>query len=535
MKVLLLGALAGCVAAGGNAPTRLRLEYIEEPRGIDVVQPRFTWALSHGTRGEGQTAYQILVTKSFKRGSTVWDSGKVMSPKSQNIKYSGTTALEADTSYTWKVKFWDRQGVESAYSSPSTFTTGLWTTADWKGAKWIGVNAQAPGTQMRVAFNTTKPILRATAYVVGLGYYKMEVNGVKVTSHELGPFLTFEKRVYYDSLDVTEALESNPDGSHVLGVMLGNGWYSQPKVAAHTKGAPKMLMRLSIQGVDGSNTDVVSSDDPATGWMQHTSPVVMDDIYNGETYNASMETPGWTTQDYSMDGSWGSAQAVSAPGPNTTISSHAVLPPIKIMQTFSPCDMWQSSPGVYVFDFCQNMAGFTTLNIPAGLTTGATSNISLLHAEAIHGPKPASIFHHYGNTKETLTYLTKSDGEAVTYTPLFTYMGFRYVQLTGYPGVPDQQTLSAHFVHTSFEYTGSVGFSDPDLDSVQHITRTASMSNFMSIPTDCPQRSLYIYISSPVNIFACSSSTVAARWIFSFSNSFYDIFNFTKGAFRLAW
>jgi alpha-L-rhamnosidase len=213
--MLLLGFVLGC-AASGNAPTRLRLEYLEDPQGVDVLTPRFTWANTHGTRGENQTAYQILVVLAKRTVTVVWDSGKVMSNKNQNVKYAETTAptsevaipLAADESYIWKVKYWDNEGVESDFSAHATFTTGLFAKDDWKGAKWIGVSDKAPGTQFRVAFNTTTPILRATAYCVGLGYYKMHVNDVKVSSHELGPFLTFEKRVYYDRCNIQHALYS---------------------------------------------------------------------------------------------------------------------------------------------------------------------------------------------------------------------------------------------------------------------------------------------------------------------------------------
>ena len=125
--------------------------------------------------------------------------------------------------------------------------------------------------------------------------------------------------------------------------------------------------------------------------------------------------------------------------------------------------------------------------MPAGLATGI-ANITQLHAEAVHGPPPAPIFHHYSNTAETTNYITRGDGAAIEYTPLFTYMGFRYVQLTNYPGTPDYSTVTAHFVHTDYEMVGDVSFSDPLLTQVQHITRTAAMSNFQSIPTDCPQR-----------------------------------------------
>jgi alpha-L-rhamnosidase len=306
---------------------------------------------------------------------------------------------------------------------------------------------------------------------------------------------------------VTAALKSQPSGSHTLGITLGNGWYNQPKVAKFTKAAPKLLLRLSITMADGTTMDVVSGAGAAAGaWQQHISPITMDDIYAGETYNATLETPDWTILGSDSDSDsdsgsvsdsgsdsgsgWAPVQEVPSPSANTTISSHAVLPPIRVGQTFSPCDMWQSSPGVYVFDFCQNMAGFATLHIPAGVAMEANVAIEMMHAEAIHGPPSdhSSIFNHYGsNDFEVNTYVTRGDGSAVEWNPSFCYAGFRYVQLRGHPGVPDYSTLTARFIHTANEDIGAITFSDEKLDAVQHITRASAKANFMHIPTDCPQ------------------------------------------------
>ena len=126
------------------------------------------------------------------------------------------------------------------------------------------------------------------------------------------------------------------------------------------------------------------------------------EIYAGETYDARAEVPGWTTDSPSETAAWTPASNATPPSDTVLVTSHAILPPIGVRQRFSPCDMWQSSPGVYVFDFCQNMAGYTILNIPTGAATAkyAGLNVSIQHAEAIHGPPPAAIFHHYSNTAE---------------------------------------------------------------------------------------------------------------------------------------
>ena len=175
----------------------------------------------------------------------------------------------------------------------------------------------------------------------------------------------------------------------------------------------------------------------ASTWEVSGSPVTSGDIYKGETYNATRETPGWTSPGYAGGAMWAKASAMAGPSPGVKITSHAVLPPIRIAQTFSPCDMWESSPGTFVFDFCQNMAGITTLRVPEGMANVPGATITHQHAELVYGPKPAAIHNHYGtSTPEINTYITKGDGAAIEHTAMFTYAGFRYVALTGFPGTP---------------------------------------------------------------------------------------------------
>jgi len=481
---VVLSAIAAIASAVGNTgpqqPNRLRMEYMNNPSGVDVkYQPRLTWALAHTDRGEVQTAYRINV---FKYTGSGWqeshDTGLVKSNISQNVHL--TAPLENGTAYQWTVMFVDSQGKTSPWSEYASFSTGIDLAAS--GAKWIGIN-QSGCFQARQEFYTKKEVARATAYGVGLGYYKLYVDGEKVSTHELGSFTTYATRVYYDTYEITAAMRTTGSSNHhVIAVSVGDGWYAQDSVHA---GQNSLIMRVEILYTDGT-TDYVETN--AT-WKVSHSPVTKVDIYKGENYDATLETPGWTTAAYSeVPSVWSSPNVMAPPSPNVTLASHAVLPHIEIAESYTPCDFWESSPGVYVFDFCQNMAGFATLRVPEGMAITPGQNISYQHAEVIHGPKPAAIHNHYNNAPEINTYVTRGDGQAIEHTTMFTYAGFRYIALTGFPGTPDFNTLTAHFVHTAYELTGSVSFSDPLLTSVQHITRTAAMSNFQSIPTDCPQR-----------------------------------------------
>ena len=251
-----LYAAVCCVAAaagstgGPSAPVRLRVEYMEAPLGVDVDYPlRFTWSADHSERNQAQSAYQIVVTELDGHGAPgkhVWDSGQLHSNASQNVPLGSSVELAADTAYSWSVRWWDSAGVPSPATS-SSFSTGLYTEADWQSAAWIGGQTG----QYRKNFTLRGPVKRATAYVIGLGYYKLHMNGKQVSTHELGAFTTFDRRVLYDTLDVTEAVSQEPE--QVIGLELGNGWYNLGKTdimdSSHpiAVGPPTLRVRLSLQ------------------------------------------------------------------------------------------------------------------------------------------------------------------------------------------------------------------------------------------------------------------------------------------------
>eukprot|EP01121_Diplochlamys_sp_Union-15-3_P007144 TRINITY_DN1797_c0_g1_i1.p1 TRINITY_DN1797_c0_g1~~TRINITY_DN1797_c0_g1_i1.p1 ORF type:complete len:940 (-),score=210.90 TRINITY_DN1797_c0_g1_i1:27-2846(-) len=413
-------------------------------------------------RASKQSAYHILVSKSSSvLSGDVWDSGKVPSSQSTLIAFGGL-ALESDTSYFWKVKWWDSTGNESPFSEVAQFDTGLYKTSDWQG-QWIG-----GFNQLRTEFSLDEEPVRARLFILGLGYYRAYINGRRIGDHVLGPFTTFQKRVLYDTHDVTDYLSF----SNALAVELGAGWYAQGSVNV---GPRTLLLQLNIQLKSGKNFTVVSD----TKWQGIQGPVTEDDIYVGETYDARLETPGWDRPHFNSTG-WSSAVVVHAPSSSVTISSQ-VIQPIKEIDSYTPVSISQPSAGVYVFDFGQNMAGYCELTVSGPRGT----KVLFQHAEMLY--PDGNIHHLYPNSPEIDTYILKGEGIEV-YKPRFTYHGFQYVALTGYPGVPDLDTLKAYFIHTALPETGEIVFSNKLLNQIQHITRFASLSNFMNIPTDCPQR-----------------------------------------------
>jgi alpha-L-rhamnosidase len=461
--MMALGALTILMtspAAGGppgpQAPSGLRTEYLENPMGIDVRLPRFSWILEHSEHGQAQSAYEILVSAEPDVSSgDIWASGRVGSAKSGQIVYGGR-ALESGKTYFWKVRTWDKDGRESPWSSIARFDTGLFDRADWRGT-WIGC-----GNQLRKEFSVGGAIKRARVYICGLGYYELRLNGRKVGNHVLDPaWTTYDKRVLYVAYDVTPYLRP---GQNAVGVILGNGWFKS-KI---------FLLQMNIEFEDGSSMYVVSD----TSWRATDGPIVEDSIYNGETYDARLETPGWDRPGFE-DGSWKPVTEVPAP---KGVLSAQMMPPIRVVDTIVPFAMTNPRPGVYVFDMGQNLSGWARLRVSGPRGT----DVRLRFAEILYDDGMINQ-ENLRSARAEDHYILKGEGEEV-WEPRFTYHGFRYVEMTGYPGTPRLDTLRGRIVHSAVTPVGSFACSKPVLNGIQRLVIWGQKTNLHSIPTDCSQR-----------------------------------------------
>lgn len=462
--------------------TNLRCEYTVNPLGIDIRDPRFSWILERPERNQKQTAYQILIASrkellTAERGD-LWDSGKVVSTQSAHIVYAGET-LQSCTRYYWAVRVWDRDDQVSAYSSAAFFETAFLQSDEWQGA-WISAG-DTVGPLLRKTFKVEKPVNKARLYVCGIGYYEARLNGQKVGDHVLDPGWTdYAKTLLYATFDVTHLLRR--DGN-ALGILLGNGRFSPsddevkrtPQILKKYASAPVVLAQLHIEFSDQTTQRILSD---AT-WKTASGPIQSNDIYDGERYDARLEKSGWDHPDYD-DTDWQFAQI--APQPGGQFVSQATFPPIKISQTLPPQTLTIASPGVYIYDFGQNFSGWVKLRVagPRGTT------ITIRHAELLY---PDGSLNTVPNrtARATETYILKGEGQEV-FEPRFTYHGFRYVEVSGFPGTPSLQALEGQVVHSAIETNGSFLCSHPLINQIHQNILWGQRSNFMSIPTDCPQR-----------------------------------------------
>jgi len=443
-------------APGPQAPAGLRCEYLDNPVGIDVRQPRFFWVLGHTERGQAQSAYRVLVSADpALAAGDVWDSGKVASARSTQVVFGGG-ALESGKTYFWKVMFWDKDGQGSPWSEAARFETGLFDRAEWK-ASWIG-----GGNQLRKEFSLAGRARRARAYVCGLGYHELRVNGRKAGNHVLDPaWTTYDKRALYVTYDITNSLRQ---GQNAVAVVLGSGWFK----------SRALLLQVLVELEDGTKA-VWTSD--AT-WKAAPGPILEDSIYNGETYDARFETAGWDRPGFDDKG-WAAAEAVKGPA---GVLSAQMMPAIQVVDTLVPLKMTNPRPGVYVFDMGQNASGWARLRVKGPRGT----DVRLRFAEMLF----ADGMINQDNLRSARAedhYILKGDDDE-TWEPRFTYHGFRYVELTGFPGTPGPDTLRGRVVHSAVRPVGSFAASKDILNRLQRIITWGQKTNLHSIPTDCDQR-----------------------------------------------
>jgi len=350
------------------------------------------------------------------------------------------------------------------------------------GAPWGEVTAgnddrPLPARMLRRDFTAEKPVRRATAYVSGLGYYELYLNGHRIGDHVLDSVLMdYDFRVPYVTYDVTESIRR---GENALGVILGNGRYFAPRVRVPvpTKdyGHPKLLLELVLEFGDGTTRTMVSDD----SWRLTTEgPIRENNDYDGEVYDARREMPGWSEPGFD-DSAWQTAEVVPAPAGRLVAP---MMPPMRVIETLTPVKLTEPRPGVWVFDLGQNMVGWCRLHVdgPSGTT------VRLRHAETLDD-EGMLYTENLRSARCRDVYVLRGDGPEA-YEPRFTYHGFRFVELTGYPGRPDLSTIQGRVVHTDLPSAGRFSSSNTLLNQLHENIRWGLRGNYLSIPTDCPQR-----------------------------------------------
>ena len=504
----------------------LRTEYAVNPVGIDARTPRLSWRLHATRRGTTQGSYEIQVAlDSGAMNRPLWTSGRVASPASILRPYGGPP-LHSSTRYYWRVRAWDDAGRASPWSSIAFFETALLDSAEWR-ARWITPDLPEDTTksnpspmlrrQFRLGPSAIGPreitlagsprIASARLYVTSLGLNEVEVNGRRVGDAYLRPGWTaYGSRLQYDTYDVTALVRS---GVNVIGATLGDGWF-RGRLGWDGKrnlygNSLALRAQLVVRYSDGTSQTIGTD----STWKASTGPILLSDIYDGETYDARLEKTGWSSPSYD-DASWrgvrtmdGVKMALVAP----------VGPPVRRMREITPVKVIRTPAGETVVDFGQNMVGWVRLRArgPAGTV------IRMRHAESLDKAGNFYVSNLRG-ARQTVTYTMKGGG-VETFEPHFTFQGFRYVAVEGYPGTPDSTSLTGIVAYSDMAPTGTFESSNALVNRLQQNIVWGQRGNFVDVPTDCPQRDERLGWTGDAQVFAPTAafnmdvSGFFAKWL----------------------
>ncbi len=480
--------------------TELRTEYQVNPVGIDVRAPRLSWKIESSRRGTVQTAYQIRVAQlpSALERHPLWDSGKVASDASIHRVYGGP-ALESGQQYYWQVRVWDDADRSSPWSAPAYWEMGLLRPSDWS-ADWITPDlkedtaASNPSPILRSEFRVNGAVASARAYVTSLGLYEMELNGRRVGDQLFRPGWTaYDKRLQYQTYDVTALLVP---GANAVGVTLGDGWY-RGRLAwgnkRNTYGKQlALLAQIVLRYADG-HQQVIGT---GKGWKAATGPIRWSDIYDGESYDARLEKQGWSRPGYD-DSGWAAVRVLDH---SKQILVAPPGPPVRRIQELKPVQRLVTPSGDTVFDLGQNMVGWVRLKVRGPRGTA----VRLRHAEVLDR-KGNFYTDNLRSARQTVEYTLKGGGEEV-YEPHFTFQGFRYVAVQGYPGTPTLDDITGIVIHSDMTPIGTFETSNPLLNQLQHNIVWGQKGNFLDVPTDCPQRDERLGWTGDAQAFARTAS-----------------------------
>ena len=450
------------------------------PLGMDVTVPRFSWKLVSDKRSEMQTAYQVEVSENAGFHGHVWNSGKVRSDSSVFVAYKGKP-LQSGNRYFWRVRVWDNHGAASVWSATAWWQMALLSANDWK-AKWITPgytedSINRPSPLMRKQFELHKKIRSATAYITAHGMYEAQINGQRVGDAYLTPGWTaYQKRLQYQTYDVTGMLR---DGNNVVGAMLGNGWYRGVIGFADRKNVYgkdiTLLMQINITYTDGT-TGVIATDET---WKSTTGEVRYSEIYNGETIDHNKAQAGWSSVGFN-DSNW-SGVKVQDYSKNVLLATYNEM--VKKHETFKPLRIFKTPKNERVIDFGQNLVGWVVLKVKG--KKGDTIKVS--HAEVLD--KLGNFYtENLRNAKAQDIYVLKG-GEEEIFEPHFTFHGFQFIRIEGYPGDEIKtEDVTAVALYSDMKPTGTFTTSNSLINQLQHNIQWGQKGNFLDVPTDCPQR-----------------------------------------------
>ena len=507
----MLIAVLATTANADISPVHLTCEYTENPLGIEAALPRLGWQNQSEERQQIQSAYEIIVSESADdikagRGSS-WSTGKVQSSTSVHVVYAGV-ALKPFTRYYWAVRVYDGEGTPSSFCEAAWFETAMLKQSDWNG-KWIGDGSRQFTSDeefynddrmplFRKDFTLNKKVATARLYLSGIGYSEAYINGQRVSDNVLDPgWTTYKKEVLYVVHDVTSLVSQ---GNNVAAVRLGNGWWNPLPLRlfgrfnlrdAQQTGRPCLRADLRIRYTDGTET-VIGTDE---SWMTAPGPVVRNNVYLGEHYDARLAIPGWNRG--SRKKGWTTARLCD--GPEGKMHPQ-MQPPIRVTTVVKPEKITMIQPGVFIVDMGQNFAGVARIRVKGK----AGTRVKLRYGEALHSDGSLNYLTTVAGQIKEIWNLSGGPGApptawqqdeyvlaghgVETWSPSFTFHGFRFIEITGWPGTPTLKDIVGLRMNSDLGRVGEFACSNQMFNKLHQAIRWTFLSNVFSVQSDCPGR-----------------------------------------------
>lgn len=499
LSIIVIQLFFFCILAFSSPfVTDLVCEYHTNPIGIDVAKPRFSWQIKTSKENFKQIAYEIRVGKNIDNKTIktiIWSSGKIASDQSVNVEYEGEPLNSMQRAY-WQVRIWDNDNKVSDWSEPAFWEMGILDTNLWS-AKWIcrpGLNNKIGQVNyFRREFTITKKIKSARVYATSLGIYQLFMNGKKISNDLFTPGWTaYEERLQYQTYDVTDVVED----ANSIGVILGEGWYSGPlgrnEIRNNYGDSPAALVQLVINYTDGSSSTIISDEN----WKASNGPIIESTFYDGETYDARLEDENWANKGFD-DSQWQKASILDHRY-DILVASQGV--PVKAIEEIAPIEIITTPNGETVLDMGQNMVGWIRVKVSGK----KGDKVTMRFAELLD--KEGNFYvENLCSAAATDVYILNGEAEEV-YEPHFTYHGFRYVDVSEYPGEVKIENFTGVVIHSDMKATGSFVCSDSLINKLQSNIIWSQKGNFFDIPTDCPQRNERLGWTGDAQIFAATAA-----------------------------
>jgi alpha-L-rhamnosidase len=388
------------------------------------------------------------------------------------VEYADGTTASFQSGSDWKTAVHAGAGWQQESFDDSGWKAAI--IADEKlGHPWIPDSVKA----LRHNFDVSRPVKSARLYATALGVYEMFLNGQRVGEDVLTPGWTdYRQRVKYQTYDVTAQVKN---GRNAIGALLAPGWYEtslewfqQPNNYGDTP--PALKAQLRIEHTDGS-VEWVGTD---ASWQANTSPILHSEIYDGESQDARFTQPGWNTAAFDA-AAWKNVQSIE---PKPVAIEAQDYPAIRVERTVAAKSVAEPKPGMYVFDFGQNLAGVERLRV----TGPKGTDVKLRFAEIVNAD--GTIYTDNLRTAKVTDHFILSGKGVEEFTPQFTFHGFRYAELTGLPTAPQKDAVTAVVLHTDAPFTAKLATGSAMIDKLWSNILWGQRSNFVGVPTDCPQR-----------------------------------------------